>query len=156
MIYNELEALHKLAEEPDSYFKYALDFLEKVQAEGIADGRYEILGDKVYASVESYETRVSADTRYEAHQNYIDIQYMISGMEEIGVADVNILEAEEAYDKTRDITFYKESSAGTRYKIADGQFLVFFPKDAHRPCIAVNEAPVRVQKMVIKIAVEKS
>lgn len=153
MIYNEIEALHQLAEKPDSYFKCALEFLEKVQKEGIADGRYEILGDKVYANVESYETRVFANTRYEAHKNYIDIQYMISGAEEIGVADENVLDVEEDYDPDRDIAFYKESSAGKRYSITDGQFLVFFPEDAHRPCIAVNETPAKVQKMVIKIAV---
>ena len=154
MIYNEIEVLNELAKKPDSLFQYALDFLEKVKKEGIADGRYEILGKKVYANVESYETRTFANTRYEAHQNYVDIQYMISGVEEIGVVNVDELVVEEAYDAARDIAFYKESSVGTRYKITDGEFLVFFPEDAHRPCIAVNDTPVKVQKMVIKVAVE--
>lgn len=156
MIYNESDKLEHLCKSAMPWMKDALDFMKKVQKEGIADGRYEILGDKVYANVESYETRVFANTRYEAHQNYIDIQYMISGAEEIGVADVNALEVEEAYDPNRDIVFYKESNAGTRYQISDGQFIVFFPEDAHRPCIAVNETPVNVQKMVIKIAVEEA
>lgn len=154
MIYNEIKELEKLAEKQGSLFQYALDFLEKVKKEGIADGRYEIFGKKVYANVESYETRTFANTRYEAHQNYIDIQYMISGAEEIGVVAVDKLEVEEAYDAERDIAFYKECNEGTRYPITDGEFLVLFPKDAHRPCIATNEQPLQVQKMVIKVAVE--
>ena len=61
--------------------KKGLLWLEKNDLEKLADGRYEIDGDKVFASIQTYETK--DDANYESHRNYIDIQYMINGCEKI-------------------------------------------------------------------------
>ena len=135
--------------------KKAFDFLYEIKKKPIEDGRYEIDGDKIYANVESYTTRDYENTRFESHRKYIDIQYMISGVEEMEVTEIQNLQIEEAYDTDRDVAFYKSSSKGERYRITDGQYLIFYPKDAHRPCITAGKLPVKVQKMVIKVAVDE-
>ena len=49
------------------------------------DWRYYIDGENIYANVQSYETK--DDAPFEGHRKYIDIQYMISGVEKIGITN---------------------------------------------------------------------
>jgi YhcH/YjgK/YiaL family protein len=151
MIKNDKAALEMMVESYPN-IRYALVFLNSFSMENVGEGHIEIEGSRVYANVESYMTRVYDNTRYESHKKYIDIQYMIHGVEEIEVADRNDLMIAEPYDSERDVEFYEPKSA-VRCQIADGGFFVFFPEDAHRPCIALDDVPSKVQKMVIKVAV---
>jgi len=53
----------------------ALDFLKSEDATALVDGKVEIDGDRVYAMVLSYDSRVEDDgPTFEAHRKYIDIQ----------------------------------------------------------------------------------
>ena len=61
--------------------KIGLFWLENTDLKNIADGKYLIDGDNVYASVQTYDTK--DDVKYESHRRYIDIQYMIDGEEKI-------------------------------------------------------------------------
>ena len=48
-------------------------------------GRYEVDGERLFVLVQSYDSKVENDTP-EAHRKYIDIQYLFSGEEWMGVA----------------------------------------------------------------------
>ena len=48
------------------------------------DGRHEIDGERLFILLQSYETKPENDTP-EAHRKYIDIQYLLSGQEQMGV-----------------------------------------------------------------------
>ena len=152
MIYNNIEELKKQNNIATEYINAALAFIEQVRNNPeIAEGTYSIVGNDVYANIETYQTRALENTRYESHRNYIDIQYMIWGREQIAVTDISELSIEEPYHAKKDIIFYKDSLVGEKYLITDGDFLVLYPYDAHRPCITLDDESVQVKKMVIKV-----
>ena len=131
----------------------AFAFLEENRENSFEDGRIEIDGDRIYANVETYETKSYADTRFESHEKYIDIQYMISGTETMEVTERSKVDVSEVYDVERDVTFYSGNCVGRYRTITDGEFLIFRPEDVHRPCVSANGIKQSVQKMVIKVKI---
>ncbi|MBE7711120.1 MAG: DUF386 domain-containing protein [Cyanobacteria bacterium SIG31] len=130
--------------------KKGLLWLEKNDLEKLADGRYEIDEDKVFASIQTYETK--DDANYESHRNYIDIQYMINGCEKIGVTDLSNCKTCIEYDAERDLEFYNITTPEEYLRLNAGEFLIFYPHDAHKPSITLDEKAT-VKKVVVKVAV---
>ena len=163
------EWLNGLQVEPDasidrkefaiSYFKHkerwdkAFAFLKNSDLEKLELKRHEIDGNNVYAPVSEYMTKNEEDARYEAHLKYIDIQYVISGKELIGVAPMSQKkDVLEAYDSTKDIEFLTVTGGENRPALPDKCF-IFFPEDAHRPGLKDGEnSPVR--KVVVKVKID--
>ena len=78
MIYNNIEELKKQNNIATEYINAALAFIEQVRNNPeIAEGTYSIVGNDVYANIETYQTRALENTRYESHRNYIDILTVI-------------------------------------------------------------------------------
>lgn len=127
--------------------KKGFTWLENADLENITDGRYEIDGNSVYASVQTYETKL--DAKYESHRNYIDIQYMIKGFEKIGVTDLSNCETCIPYDSERDLEFYDINCNEEYLELSEGTFVVFYPHDAHKPSIAIDKQAI-VKKVVVK------
>lgn len=127
-----------------------LTWLQETDLNDIEDGKYEIDGEKVYASVQTYDTK--DDAKYESHKKYIDIQYMINGAEKIGVADVlNCVSCIE-YDSARDLEFYNINSEEEYLELKSGDFLILYPHDAHKPSISISKS-LRVKKVVVKVEI---
>ncbi len=51
--------------------------------------RYDIDGDNLYASVSEYMTKNEEDAKFEAHRNYIDIQHVIIGAEQMSITPLS-------------------------------------------------------------------
>jgi YhcH/YjgK/YiaL family protein len=142
-----------------SYFKNkerwdkAFNFLKSNDLSGLELKRYDIDGNNLYAPVSEYLTKNEEDARYEAHQKYIDIQYVVSGKELIGVAPMSQKkDVLEPYDGTKDIEFLTVTGGENRPAMPD-RFFIFFPEDAHRPGLKdIENSPVR--KIVVKVKVD--
>jgi len=127
----------------------AFEFLSSRDLDSLPVGRYEIDGDRLFAKVDEYTTRNVEDTRYEAHKDYADIQYMIRGEERISVQPLKGLSLTVPYSRERDISFY--TSLKDCFFLADStSYFIFFPENAHRPCLKVTDNS-RVRKIVIKV-----
>jgi len=148
MIISGLTKLNKHV--PDTpLMKKALDFLRRPDLDGLPDGRVEIDGDKVFAIIQRYRTAAPPATTFEAHKKYIDIQYMASGNEVIGWAELRDMTITEAYDADKDVCL------GTvEYPayicLSERNFVIFYPDDAHAPKISAD-ASEPVTKVVVKI-----
>lgn len=129
-------------------FKTAFEYLENTNLVSLKNGKYEIYGDNIFVSVQDYETKPIEQGRWEAHKKYADIQFLIKGAEQLGYTDISNLQPETGYDEEKDILFLKGNGQFT--KASEGDFLIFFPQDAHMPCIS-QEKPVYVKKAVVKI-----
>lgn len=129
----------------------AYEFLKSLKPEQYEDGRFD-LKNGMYVNIESYTTQLREDRRFEAHKRYIDVQYMIFGLELITVNPVDNLDCIVPYDQERDISFYKNEAKGIDKMLRDGEFLIIKPGEAHMPCVCVNEQR-NVRKAVIKIPV---
>ena len=126
------------------------EWLKKTDLNLIEDGKYEILGDDVYANVQTYETK--DDALFEAHRKYIDIQYMIKGREKIGITDYQNCTTMEEYNSEKDIEFLSPTSTQDSQILEEGNFVVLFPHDAHQPSINPNKKEI-VKKVVVKVLI---
>lgn len=57
------------------------------------------------------------------------------------------------YDSDRDVAFWDMPTQQARLIIGAGVFAVFFPGDAHRPCMAVDGQEECIKKVTLKISV---
>src|SRR5262249_18280705 len=100
-------------------FAAGFDYLKRDLAQ-VADGRYEILGDDVFAMVQSYDTKPQEAGRWEAHRRYADIQFMISGRERMGVAPLERMKSQAPYDADKDVEFF--TGEGQFVTVEQGSF----------------------------------
>lgn len=92
-------------------------------------------------------------TKWEAHCQKIDLQYIARGAEKMGIAPVSGAKVVMQYDSKKDVGFYQPNEKKAKYIVAKpGTFLLFFPSDAHRPNIQVEGCDT-VRKVVFKIRV---
>ena len=130
--------------------RQALEYLRTTNLAAVPLGRHEIDGDRLFALVQEYETRLPADCVWEAHQRYVDVQYVVRGAERMGHASIADLVPRVAYDADKDVALFEP---GTRFvTVTAGMYAIFGPNDVHSPCNAVD-APQPVRKVVIKVAV---
>ena len=128
----------------------AIDFLKSHDLATLEDGKYEIDGKNVYANVMSYTTLPWEEAKYEAHQNYSDIQYVISGEEVMTYAPAEELNPAGPYNAEKDVVKFDNAKPGLKVTCKAGDFMIFFPWDGHKPKAAAGE-PSMVKKIVVKI-----
>ena len=129
--------------------KKALLYLQNTDFKSLKSGRYYIDGDNMYVNLDEYETRIS--DRIEAHRKYIDIQYIVKGEENIGVATLDNLTPITEYDTDKDIIFYKGDA--NLHTVKENEFIIFYPEDAHLPCQIIKNQG-HVKKAVVKILIK--
>ncbi|NOY75621.1 MAG: DUF386 domain-containing protein [Kiritimatiellaeota bacterium] len=128
--------------------RMAFDFLSDTDFSAVQDGKIKLDGENVFAIVQSYESRPLEDSKWEAHREYIDVQFIISGSEKIGVAKLDGLSPETEYDESGDCRLF--NGDGDMLTLCPGDFAVLYPWDAHMPGVAID-APEKVRKVVVKI-----
>ena len=129
-----------------------IDFIKTLTPQ-IEVGRYEIDNDS-YANIDVYETKNLNDCKFEAHKNYIDIQMLLSGIEELDYTPVKGLTISEEYDVKRDVMFfYFFNRISDSVILEAGKFALIYPHEAHRPQVAFNATSKTVKKVVVKIHV---
>ena len=131
-------------------FEKGFEFLKTTDLKNLENGRYEIDGDNIFVSIQDYQTKQENEGKFEAHQKYADIQFIIKGEEKIGYTNIKNCTPTTFYDDTNDIIFL--DGTGDFIKAKENTFLVFFPQDAHMPCISVNN-PEYVKKAVVKVRI---
>jgi uncharacterized protein, YhcH/YjgK/YiaL family len=129
-------------------FKQAFDYLKNTDFSTLEDGRIELDGDRLYLNIASIKGKEKQDAPIETHNNYIDIQLPLLGIEKIGwKAGGDLQEVSESYNAEKDITFFVDRP--TDYtKIYPGEFVIYFPEDGHAP--GIGEGLIR--KIVVKVA----
>ncbi len=134
---------------PDLW-KATFEFL-KQDLTKLVPGKYNIIEKDVFASISDYQTKLPEDAKWEAHRKYIDLQFVIFGEEQMGILPLEKTVQPQAYNETKDLIFFGHSK-GDIYMASKAHFFLFFPSDAHRPGICIQESK-EVRKLVIKIAV---
>lgn len=147
MIYDSIENAHiYMGSSKD--LDLTLNYLCQTDFAKMSAGRYELDGDRVYVMIQDYETTSPDDERWEAHQNYADVQFLFLGREDIGVAPRKSLIPVTEYNKAEDCTFMR--GHGALIELNPGYFVVLWPDDAHMPGRTLKDAET-VRKVVIKI-----
>ncbi len=128
-------------------FNKAFEYILNTDFSTMKDGTYEIDGKNITASIQHINCKDKAGAAIETHNKYIDIQFPILGVEEIGWKSGNeLMEVSSPYDDSKDITFFVDKPT-TFFKIYPGEFAIFFPEDGHAP--GVGQGLIR--KVVVKV-----
>lgn len=130
----------------------ALRFLESRDLTQLEPGKYEIEGDAMYLLVVHYDTKPAEESAPEAHRQYVDVQYIADGSEQMGYTNLDTLQTADGYDEEKDIEFMEGPVSFVTMRTGD--FAVFFPHDAHMPGIAQTQ-PAPVKKAVVKVRVDR-
>jgi len=151
MIYDKIDNLETYAGISED-IRLGLEWLRDVNPD-IEKGVYE-LSLRVKAIVSDYTTKEVNENGYEAHRDYIDIQYLISGEEKICCLPLEYLKETKAYNKVIDAAFFKEADIKPQEMVVgNGYFSILFPQDGHMPGLNIKSVPVRVKKVVLKVKV---
>ncbi len=150
MIYDSLKNCDRYTAVHESFEK-AFQFIKKAEEEKLPEGRYELEGDKLYAFIQRYTSKLENESSFEAHKNYIDIQYILSGVEVMQFADIQAFTPSCDYDAERDVVFFDDFEKAGTVVVREGEYGIFFPSDAHKPGMCFAKNPAEVCKIVVKV-----
>ncbi|HLP72845.1 MAG TPA: YhcH/YjgK/YiaL family protein [Bacteroidales bacterium] len=134
----------------DKAFKFlSLHDLTKLEVK-----RIDIDGNNLYATVTEYLSKNEGEGKFEVHRKYADIQYVISGLEQIGIAPLSAKkETVTPYDETKDIEFMTVADSAY-HKATPGNFFIFFPSEIHKPGMKADSIQTQVKKVVVKVKLD--
>lgn len=133
----------------------AVAWLRGCDAARLPNGRTEIDGDRLFAIVHEYEPKPEGECVWESHRRYVDVQYVVAGVELMGVQAVERASIKTPYDTAGDAVFYHppaRTDRATRLRVHAGEAAVFFPWDVHMPGARAEGVPGPVRKIVVKAA----
>ena len=126
----------------------ALEWIKSHYKEKFPKGVLEIEEGVIRVNCE--EVAMVPQQMLEAHRRYIDIHVPQSEEETIGWSPINNLKnCITPYNEAKDIEFYGDASQ-CLFPIRPGQFVIFFPEDAHAPNIGIGNH----RKLCVKIAID--
>ena len=152
MIFDIIEIYKNYCKDTDKLAK-GFEFIKKAVSENLPIGKYEIDGTDIYAMIQEYTTKHPDGALFEGHKKYIDIQYVISGIEEIGIIDISKAKTEKEYSDENDAAFYAKNGKSGKLILECGDFAVFYPNDLHMPGLAFDGKASDVKKIVVKVRV---
>jgi biofilm protein TabA len=130
-------------------FAKAFEFIRSQDAESLEPGKFQIDGTDLHASVSLKDGVIESAAKFEAHDQYIDIQFCPEGKEQIGWAPrEHCKNIRDPYNAEKDVTFFNDKPA-TYFHLHQGEFAIFFPEDVHAPMI--GEGPIK--KLVVKVKI---
>lgn len=131
-------------------YEKAFAFLRRKDLKTLPAGRYEIEGDRVFATVSDNILKAAGEVqRPEFHRRYADVQAPLTGEEIYGLPALPEAVEKGAFDAERDIAFFDASCP--LQTVYPGECIVFEPGVAHAPCLS-ELAGVPLRKVVIKVA----
>jgi biofilm protein TabA len=129
-------------------------FLKKQDPLSLNGTEIEINGRELFVRPGDYKTRLPEEGRFEAHKVYMDLQYVILGAEIMQFAPADALTPATEYDTKGDVVFFTAEKDITDVVVRAGEFVVYFPGEAHRPMCQRGLGPEAVKKLVFKIKIK--
>lgn len=131
----------------------AFAFLKNTDFTRLRPGKYPIDDENVFATITEGPPREISNSKWEAHQLYSDIHFVVKGKEQIGIIEADKIKSNvaEAYSSAKDIVFYT-TDEGRFYVAEPGLFYIVTPTEAHNPSNQV-EGVVGVKKVVVKVRI---
>ena len=130
-------------------FEQAFAFLMRPDLDTLPLGKLELDGDNLFAIIQTYDTKDPLPRAIERHRTYIDIQFILHGIEKIGISPPHTLKPSIPYDEAKDIEWF--TGDALELPLAQRHFLVLFPHEAHQPGLHFATCPSPVKKIVVKV-----
>ncbi|TGY48385.1 YhcH/YjgK/YiaL family protein [Rodentibacter caecimuris] len=131
------------------------DYLNTLDLNALETGRHDI-NDQIYMNVMELETSESSSKKAELHHEYLDVQVLIRGTEniEVGATYPDLTK----YEDYNDADDYQLTAADIENKftvtLTPKMFAVFYPYEPHKPCCIVNGKSEKIKKLVVKVPIK--
>ena len=144
--------------------QFCIDYAGKNREKilSLENGSYDVDYNGIKMNVGKYFTKKENDKFWESHKRYLDVQIMIDGSERVAINDIRNMR-EKSFDSERDLIIL-DGDKMFDVIIENGDVLVFFPNDVHKPELDIfnseNEKKCEdnkkiVTKVVFKIEIGK-
>lgn len=143
----DLEDYGFLPEDIKRCFAYAAEH-DLMQYE---KGSHDIDGEDLFVNIVEYETTAPENRFWEAHRKYLDLHLMLKGPEQIDLNFIDNMDQKEFVEE--DDFLPLEGPVNAHVVLAEGDFLICYPKDGHRTAVAVGE-PAAIKKAIFKIKIK--
>lgn len=130
-----------------------LNTVRQYDLPGLALGRHEIDGDRVFMNVMELVTEPAESKRAEIHQEYLDIQILIGGEERIDYGLPGSWDSDDPYDASKDLQMLDIKRSPQTLNLTPGMYVIFFPLEPHKPGCQVRGAK-NIKKVVVKVHYE--
>lgn len=130
------------------------DYLNTLDLNALENGRHDI-NDQIYMNVMEPETAEPSSKKAELHHEYLDVQVLIRGTENIEVgANYPDLSKYESYNEADDYQLCADINDKFTVTMKPKMFAVFYPYEPHKPCCVVNGKTEKIKKLVVKVPVK--
>ena len=130
------------------------DYLNRLDLNALENGRHDI-NDQIYMNVMEPETAEPSSKKAELHHEYLDVQVLIRGTENIEVgANYPDLSKYESYNEADDYQLCADIDDKFTVIMKPKMFAVFYPYEPHKPCCIVNGKTEKIKKLVVKVPVK--
>ena len=130
-------------------FKKAFDYVKTLDIASFVAGKIELDGKNLFVNANATVLKKKEDAPLETHIEYIDIQIPLDVAESYGWKDIEkCTSISSPYDSEKDLAFYSDKPT-TYFTLQPGEFVIFFPEDAHAPCVGEGE----IKKLIIKVKI---
>ena len=130
------------------------DYLNTLDLNALENGRHDI-NDQIYMNVMEPETAEPSSKKAELHHEYLDVQVLIRGTENIEVgANYPDLSKYESYNEADDYQLCADVGDKFTITMKPKMFAVFYPYEPHKPCCVVNGKAEKIKKLVVKVPVK--
>lgn len=131
-------------------FATAFEYLQGKDLNSLEDGKHDIAeGLKLIVSNGNGKTAETSLEKFECHDQNIDIQICVSGLETIGWKPrekCSIPNGE--YNPEKDVRFFNDKP-DMFFQLTNNQFVIFYPEDVHAPMIGEGA----IKKLVFKVKI---
>ncbi|HBU6571926.1 YhcH/YjgK/YiaL family protein [Citrobacter amalonaticus] len=144
--------IHHLQSWLPEELRQAIEYIKANVTEATEKGKHEIDGSRLFYLISEDMTEPFEKRRAEYHARYLDIQIVLKGQEGMtfSVLPAGKLDTDWLADK--DIAFLAEGVQEKTLILNEGDFVVFYPQEVHKPLCAVG-TPAPVRKAVVKLLV---
>ncbi len=130
-------------------FRLAFNFLLSNDLESLPACRLHLQGDDIVVSIVDMEGKGEEPEDLEAHHEFADIHYLVSGEEKMAwKPQDDCMQQKDSYDEQKDEERFTDEPS-SMLSLQEGHFVVFFPHDAHKAGLAPVGSKYR--KIIIKV-----
>lgn len=144
--------IHHLQSWLPEELRQAIEYIKVNVTETTEKGKHEIDGSRLFYLISEDMTEPFEKRRAEYHARYLDIQIVLKGQEGMTFSVLPAGKPDTDWLADKDIAFLAEGEQEKTLILNEGDFVVFYPQEVHKPLCAVG-APAPVRKAVVKLLV---
>ncbi|EML9986900.1 MULTISPECIES: YhcH/YjgK/YiaL family protein [Citrobacter] len=144
--------IHHLQSWLPEELRQAIEYIKANVTEATEKGKHEIDGSRLFYLISEDMTEQFEKRRAEYHARYLDIQIVLKGQEGMTFSVLPAGKPDTDWLADKDIAFLAEGEQEKTLILNEGDFVVFYPQEVHKPLCAVG-TPAPVRKAVVKLLV---